>query len=101
MEHGKLRSGMFVELIGLLQTRRFDQFEDYYGWGNMELCQQFLTDHPSTTIQVQTTNLNKLVEVHWGCVGFRGESDLLAIKQAITDLLISEALLVNPENDET
>jgi Domain of unknown function (DUF6438) len=101
---GTLVSGAFAGLIGLMEAKRFDDFEEHYGWGSreaMKACEMLSTDAPSTTILVHTAGLSKSVHVNWGCVGFFREGELRAIEQAITDLLIEEGLLAGRAENKT
>lgn len=90
---GKVSPDSFRQLVELMQKNGFSGFEDQYGWGNKEACQELRTDHPSVRIKIQSPEMNKEVDHYTGCVGFAREAQLVEIEEAISALLVNEGLL--------
>lgn len=81
---------LFQTILKLLDQSNFYEFKERYGWageGEENLCEQLVTDSPHTILSMQYANTKKTIYHYHGCMGFKGENELVALEKALFEII--------------
>jgi hypothetical protein len=81
---------LFQSILKLLDQSNFYEFNERYGWageGEVNVCEQLVTDNPNTILAMQYANRKKTIYHYHGCIGFKGEAELIALEKALFEII--------------
>jgi hypothetical protein len=93
IRHGYIGSVAFYRILDVMKKYKFSDFDDHYGWGNRKACQELRTDYPFVTTRHQKKGKSLEVDHYTGCIGFARQSELEAIENEISKLLVAQGLI--------